>query len=309
MTKRPLESANAGAQEEALASNFKNDLNRIQRLSPVNKKARLDKLGDPVRPIDNAFDIGVLLKQINNRYDPDSAGPFLVYVFDLNPNKNIGNIHPLKLGIKLFKSNIKLTKGGLFKAGPKKFCLIFNSAGAANVFVSQQIREINPEWGAFIPDTGLFRVGVVDDIPTDISNEDILEGLSPFGTAAVVKIERLRKQIELQDESVEIGLSKIKIFFKSSLPTHVDIFGALFKVHPFIPPVLRCFNCQRYGHGVNFCSSEARCYNCGGNHSGSCNSPSICPNCNLNHPASSKKCIFFIFNHEVNKLMSLSKIS
>ena len=93
--------------------------------------------------VENNFDIKVFLKQINNWHDSDSTGP-LIYVFDRNPSNNIGCIHPLKFSLKLFKEKISLTKGGLFKVGSKKFCLIFNSAQEANEFVENKIQNINP---------------------------------------------------------------------------------------------------------------------------------------------------------------------
>ena len=33
-----------------------------------------------------------------------------------------------------------------------------------------------------------------------------------------------------------------------------------------MPPVLRCFKCQRFGHGINTCRSKLRCVSCGEGH-------------------------------------------
>ena len=100
-------------------------------------------------------------------------------------------------------------------------------------------------------------MGIIDDAPSDILNEDLLEGLSPFGSYTICNVERLRKHIEVQGDSLEVGLDRIKIFCKGSLPSHVDLFGVLLRVYPFVAPVLRCFNCQLFGHGTNFCSNKS----------------------------------------------------
>ena len=93
------------------------------------------------------------------------------------------------------------------------------------------------------------------------------------------------------------------------MPSHVDVFGVLLRVYPFVSPVLRCFNCQLFRHGTNFCSNKSRCVNCGEEQAGSCNAPSKCANCGQDHKDSSKECSFFAFNCEVNKLMALESIS
>ena len=39
-----------------------------------------------------------------------------------------------------------------------------------------------------------------------------------------------------------------------------------FTVKPYIPSVVRCFNCQRLGHVASNCRSSTRCVRCGGPH-------------------------------------------
>ena len=145
---------------------------------PTKRRKILNHLKQPVDD-SSFFDLTLFTKQCTNRYDEDCSGPFTVYIFDLDPTNNLGNAHPLKVGIKIFKHGIKLVKGELFKLGPKKFGLIFNSGAEANNFVESQIELINPSWEAFIPDAVLFKVGIMDDVPSDILSEDLLQGLSP----------------------------------------------------------------------------------------------------------------------------------
>ena len=75
-----------------------------------------------------------------------------------------------------------------------------------------------------------------------------------------------------------------------------------FKATPYVPPVLRCFNCQRYGHGSVLCNHIVRCVLCSMSHKEKvpCSGVILCANCGKDHKASDKKCIFFEFNKEIN---------
>nr|KAG5688746.1 hypothetical protein BaRGS_002070 [Batillaria attramentaria] len=64
------------------------------------------------------------------------------------------------------------------------------------------------------------------------------------------------------------------------------------KVKAFIPLPLRCFKCQRFGHGQASCRNDPTCAKCGGkDHDGKdCSSSPHCMNCKGSHPSSSKDC-------------------
>nr|KAG5701446.1 hypothetical protein BaRGS_032778 [Batillaria attramentaria] len=64
------------------------------------------------------------------------------------------------------------------------------------------------------------------------------------------------------------------------------------KVKAFIPLPLRCFKCQRFGHGQASCRNDPTCAKCGGkDHDGEdCSSSPHCVNCKGSHPSSSKDC-------------------
>ena len=75
-------------------------------------------------------------------------------------------------------------------------------------------------------------------------------------------------------------------------PKHVTIGYERASVSPYIPNPLRCFNCQRYGHGKNNCRNRAVCARCGaqGHNSDGCEEEMKCANCDGCHMASSKEC-------------------
>ena len=106
-----------------------------------------------------------------------------------------------------------------------------------------------------------------------------------------------------------ITLEKFKVFSEGSLPKFINIFGVFRKVLNFVPSVLRCFRCQKFGHGTNFCRNIDICSNCAKHHSCVCKSPSFCTNCKKPHPASSRECIFYLFHKEVNFIKACLNIT
>ncbi|XP_064120789.1 cell growth-regulating nucleolar protein-like [Macrobrachium nipponense] len=87
-----------------------------------------------------------------------------------------------------------------------------------------------------------------------------------------------------------------------------------FKVKPYIPSPLRCYHCQMFGHLIQKCRKKmneepALCCNCGKEAHGPCNEPPSCINCGENHPASSKSCMKFILEKEVQTVKVIEKIS
>ena len=68
-------------------------------------------------------------------------------------------------------------------------------------------------------------------------------------------------------------------------------------VRPYIPFPMRCFKCQRFGHGKDRCRRpNAVCARCGkGDHDEQqCSAPHFCINCRGDHPAFSKNCPKFL---------------
>ena len=59
--------------------------------------------------------------------------------------------------------------------------------------------------------------------------------------------------------------------------------------------VVRCYNCQRYGHTSGCCIHTDRCGNCGEENcsASTCTKPPVCANCSGSHPATSSRCPVF----------------
>ena len=81
--------------------------------------------------------------------------------------------------------------------------------------------------------------------------------------AEVSRIKRLMRTVN--GERVE-SLSVILEVQGNVLPERVQIGCMSFPVRPYVPPPLRCYKCQRYGHIATACRGKQRCSNCGGEH-------------------------------------------
>ena len=100
--------------------------------------------------------------------------------------------------------------------------------------------------------------GVITGIEIDITESEMLTTLKKHG---VIEVKRLMRR---RDGKLEKSLSLCLTFNTPNPPTKIQIGYEYFTVKPFIPPVIRCFNCQRLGHTANNCRSSTRCVRCGG---------------------------------------------
>ena len=69
------------------------------------------------------------------------------------------------------------------------------------------------------------------------------------------------------NESKQIPLTSVILTFSTStLPTSIRMCYQIKLVKLYIPKVVRCFKCQRFGHGAAACRSNMRCVRCGESH-------------------------------------------
>ena len=77
----------------------------------------------------------------------------------------------------------------------------------------------------------------------------------------------------------------------------IDLLGSHFDCENYIKPVVRCFNCQKFGHISTNCFNKHCCEYCGKNHpfQQPCSQESYCVNCNIpGHPSTSRECPKYI---------------
>ena len=104
----------------------------------------------------------------------------------------------------------------------------------------------------------------------------------------VIEAKRLTRGKE-KTESLSILLC-----FKKELPSRVQLgYIMSYSVREHMPPPIRCFKCQRFGHVASQCRGKIRCAKCGGEHEyDKCDKDAVlkCCNCGGNHSAAYGGC-------------------
>lgn len=121
----------------------------------------------------------------------------------------------------------------------------------------------------------------------DSSEDEVLEALRPEGVVHVKHIMRKKGTIP------EPTNTFILTFAKPTPPKSVKAVYLNLPVETYIPNPLRCYNCQKYGHGSSTCSRQAVCARCGkGDHHdhNQCHEQPHCANCSGEHSAFSREC-------------------
>jgi hypothetical protein len=90
----------------------------------------------------------------------------------------------------------------------------------------------------------------------DCSDDEILDALRPEGVTNVKHIFSNTKGIKSPTNTFVLS------FVKPSAPKYVEAACPKILVGMFVPNPLRCFNCQRFGHGKNSCNRPAICAKC-----------------------------------------------
>ncbi len=99
------------------------------------------------------------------------------------------------------------------------------------------------------------------------------------------------KRITIRKDGQIIETNTFILTFATPVPLDQIKAGYLnIEVRPYVPNPLRCFNCQKYGHGKNSCKGQLVCFRC----SKTCHEGVLfqnqlkCLNCGEAHMASSK---------------------
>ena len=129
-----------------------------------------------------------------------------------------------------------------------------------------------------------------------LEEKEIVECMKDQNVVDAKFITRLRDGVRERTWSVILtfGLEKV--------PEHVFIGYERVSCRVYIPLPLRCFKCQKFGHGANKCNSlKVFCGKCSGEHdSADCDiSVPKCVNCSLPHASNSRDCPKFKLEKEI----------
>ncbi|XP_062584090.1 uncharacterized protein LOC134245861 [Saccostrea cucullata] len=140
----------------------------------------------------------------------------------------------------------------------------------------------------------------LDDIP----EQEIQHELESQG---VISVKRFTKR---RNDVVEPTNTYLLTFCVPNLPTNIKVGLYQMKIETFVPNPLRCFKCQRFGHGQMNCKGSEACFRCGedGHDGKTCQNTPKCKNCKGEHMASSKQCPIWKKEKEIQKVKTESKI-
>ena len=137
------------------------------------------------------------------------------------------------------------------------------------------------------PESRDVTYGKIGVIGLDYTEDDITNNLRIIGSSTLLEVRRLTSFQNNQRLPSHI----IRLKFAGPLPDRVAIASAIYEVKPYIFPVLKCYNCYRYGHGSLTCRSHQRCYICSGFHCATgCQNPPYCFLCMSSHELTSPNC-------------------
>jgi hypothetical protein len=120
----------------------------------------------------------------------------------------------------------------------------------------------------------------------DCDDTEVLDALRDQGVTFVKHIISKRNGITSPTNTFIITINK------PTLPKFIKAAYMKIAVEPYIPNPLRCFNCQKFGHGKSNCKHQAVCAKCGqeGHDDVSCKHPPHCVNCSGAHASYSRDC-------------------
>ncbi len=139
---------------------------------------------------------------------------------------------------------------------------------------------------------------------SDMTEEEIVAELKEQGVTSVTRF--IKKQ-----ESTSIKTNTYLFTFGLSTPPKFLKAGYCnIGVEVYVPNPLRCYKCQKFGHGAKSCTCKSVCSRCSGAHeSTECTNDIKCANCSGEHLASSKACPKFEYETKILKLKCTNHIS
>ena len=130
--------------------------------------------------------------------------------------------------------------------------------------------------------------GVITGVSTELTNEEIMRNVTG------ARVERVKRLTYNKDGVKKESLSILLSMREERLPTRIRVGYMSYQVREYIPPPLRCFKCQKFGHVAAICRGKARCGKCGGedHEYGKCEQGTKvrCCNCGGEHSAAYKGC-------------------
>jgi hypothetical protein len=234
------------------------------------------------------------------KYTHVDKGPFVVHICRKEPDPSAGlTLQALRLAQLLHKNKVQgVVEGSIKSMGRNKVSVSFKSAQVANDFCQSDLLNRN-KLVADIPKYLLSRTGVVQDIPTDWTLEEVVEGIEypvGFSHVQIIKARRMSRKIRREGQPPEWVPSKTVVltFHSQILPEKIYLFNMAMPVKVYELPTIQCRSCCKFGHISAKCRSKPCCYSCAQPHTGDTCQVSddkiSCVLCTGPHKATDPKC-------------------
>ena len=135
-------------------------------------------------------------------------------------------------------------------------------------------------------------------IDTSVKSEEIYEQLKHI-SEGIIDIKRLNNHITGRPRQI-VKVLCTKIAAENIKSSDIRIGQELVKIEAQRGhQIIRCYNCQGFGHISRNCKRQSICSNCSMTDcSKKCNNDPLCANCKGNHSAFSTTCPVYISKHE-----------
>lgn len=139
------------------------------------------------------------------------------------------------------------------------------------------------------------------------NKQEIIDELQSQGVSDVFNI-TVRTDNSEQRRSTN---TFILTFSMTKPPEFIYVGHLRVAVSLYIPNPLRCFKCQKYGHGKTTCKGQVVCSRCGsiGHDDRDCQAETKCANCGGNHTAFAKECPTWVKEKQVQQVKAVGGIS
>lgn len=228
------------------------------------------------------------IKKNYKRLYPDKSShtEFAVFLESTSPQEQLGNKDPIsvqKLITKFIKGQYEMNR-----ASAQKLKIIFKQATDANDLLSNEHSLEKIGIKAFIPASFVEKIGVIQHVSTELSNEELFRKLS--GENEIVAVRRFMKKVDGE----MVPLKTVTVTFVTGvLPQCIYLDHWRMPVNTYVPPVMQCYRCMKFNHTAKVCKNQQVCSVCSGDHQykDCTNEENIkCSNCGGAHLAISKLC-------------------
>lgn len=287
--------------------------------SDETKRPLLSTIPDPSIPIPSQTDQPsqpLAQRQNGRKYVSTDLAPYVVHIQkeQSSPNDPV-SLHPIEFGRFLKKNCImNIVNGSLKRIGRNRLSMAFSTCSDANSFIENQSLS-DQKLKAFIPTYNVTRMGVVRGVPSDWTDEDVLDNISvPIGCGKVIKCRRIRRKNVFNGTAEFTNTETVILTFDGQvLPKRIFMCYTPLTVDLYIYPTIQCYNCCRFGHTKPQCRSKPRCFKCGQGHTAdSCSieqEEATCCLCSGYHYATDKACPEFCRQKNIKISMAQNSIS